>query len=115
EGDVAHDDWSNGQAGDRSRRDALVRGTGSARPRRSARARLVHAQSPRRAASGLTMVMRALFHDRAGAGRQLAEDLVRYKGRHDVFVLGLARGGVPVAYEVARALGAPLEVLAVRT
>lgn len=60
------------------------------------------------------MVLRALFHDRADAGRQLAADLDRYKGRKDLVVLGLARGGVPVAYEVARALGAPLDVMVVR-
>jgi adenine/guanine phosphoribosyltransferase-like PRPP-binding protein len=48
------------------------------------------------------------------AGRRLAEDLDRYQGRDDLIVLGLARGGVPVAYEVARALHAPLDVLVVR-
>ena len=60
------------------------------------------------------MVLRALFHDRSDAGRQLANDLDRYKGRHDLVVLGLARGGVPVAAEVARALHAPLDVMVVR-
>lgn len=53
------------------------------------------------------------FADRADAGRQLAERLQDYRGA-DVLVLGLPRGGVPVAYEVARALGAPLDVLVVR-
>lgn len=53
------------------------------------------------------------FADRAAAGRRLAEELTRYRGR-DVLVLGLPRGGVPVAAEVARALGAPLDVLVVR-
>jgi predicted phosphoribosyltransferase len=54
------------------------------------------------------------FRDRAEAGRQLAEDLREYAGRDDVIVLALPRGGVPVAYEVAKALGAPLGVFVVR-
>jgi erythromycin esterase-like protein/predicted phosphoribosyltransferase len=54
------------------------------------------------------------FHDRAEAGRLLAQRLRRYGGRDDVTVLGLARGGVPVAYEVARELDAPLDVYLVR-
>jgi putative phosphoribosyl transferase len=54
------------------------------------------------------------FADRAHAGRLLADALAAYRGRDDVVVLGLPRGGVPVAYEVARALGAPLEVFLVR-
>lgn len=54
------------------------------------------------------------FHDRSEAGRALAEHLSAYAGRSDVIVLGLPRGGVPVAYEVARALGAPLDVFLVR-
>jgi len=54
------------------------------------------------------------FADRAEAGRQLAEELGRYAGREDVIVLGLPRGGVPVAAEVARALEAPLDVFLVR-
>lgn len=54
------------------------------------------------------------FRDRADAGRQLATHLGDYAGRPDVLVLGLARGGVPVAFEVARALDAPLDVFLVR-
>lgn len=56
----------------------------------------------------------SLFQDRADAGRQLAEKLTDYSGRSDVVVLGLPRGGVPVAYEVAYALQAPLDVFLVR-
>ena len=55
-----------------------------------------------------------LFQDRADAGRVLASQLAAYSNRPDVLVLGLPRGGVPVAYEVARALGAPLDVFSVR-
>jgi predicted phosphoribosyltransferase len=54
------------------------------------------------------------FQDRRDAGRQLAARLQRYGGRADVLVLALPRGGVPVGYEVARALGAPLDVFLVR-
>ena len=55
-----------------------------------------------------------LFRDRRDAGRFLAGLLEEYRGRTDVIVLGLPRGGVPVAYEVATALGAPLDVFLVR-
>ncbi len=55
-----------------------------------------------------------LFENRAQAGRLLATELSNYVGRGDVLVLALPRGGVPVGYEVARALGAPLDVLVVR-
>src|SRR4051812_33991435 len=54
------------------------------------------------------------FRDRAHAGRELASKLTRYSERGDVIVLALPRGGVPVAYEVAEALGAPLDVFIVR-
>ena len=54
------------------------------------------------------------FRDRADAGRVLAGLLRQYAARPDVVVLGLPRGGVPVAHEVARALGAPLDVFVVR-
>lgn len=54
------------------------------------------------------------FADRRAAGRDLAALLAVYAGRFDVVVLGLARGGVPVAYEVARALRAPLDAFLVR-
>ena len=57
---------------------------------------------------------RRVFHDRRDAGRVLAELLTAYRGNDDVIVLGLPRGGVPVAYEVATALGAPLDVFVVR-
>ncbi len=54
------------------------------------------------------------FQDRTEAGRQLAAYLSDYKDRPDVIVLGLPRGGVPVAFEVAQALNAPLDVFVVR-
>lgn len=54
------------------------------------------------------------FHDRGDAGAQLAAALAHYGVRRDVAVLALPRGGVPVAYEVARALHAPLDVFVVR-
>lgn len=65
--------------------------------------RAVRRQQPRR-----------VFRDRREAGRVLAALLTAYRGRPDVIVLGLARGGLPVAYEVARALGAPLDAFIVR-
>lgn len=54
------------------------------------------------------------FDDRVEAGQELAKQLQRYAGRPDVLVLGLPRGGVPVAAVVARELGAPLDVFVVR-
>jgi predicted phosphoribosyltransferase len=55
-----------------------------------------------------------IFRDRKEAGRQLASRLTKYANRPDVIVLALPRGGVPVAYEVAKQIGAPLEVFLVR-
>src|SRR5688500_20150355 len=55
-----------------------------------------------------------IFRDRKDAGQKLAAQLTRYANRDDVTVLGLPRGGVPVAYEVATALGAPLDIFLVR-
>src|SRR5438132_9778135 len=55
-----------------------------------------------------------VFRDRRDAGRVLAGLLEHYRGRNDVVVLGLPRGGVPVAYEVATALDLPLDVFLVR-
>src|SRR5919198_570699 len=54
------------------------------------------------------------FRDRADAGRRLAKSLAMYAHRPDVLVLALPRGGVPVAFEVAQALDAPLDVFLVR-
>jgi putative phosphoribosyl transferase len=59
-------------------------------------------------------MMSMRFHDRSEAGRLLASRLDAYAKRPDVVVLGLARGGVPVAYEIAMELGLPLDVLIVR-
>jgi predicted phosphoribosyltransferase len=59
-------------------------------------------------------IMLSRFDDRREAGRRLAERLGAYASRPDVRVLALPRGGVPVAYEVAQALGAPLDVFVVR-
>jgi putative phosphoribosyl transferase len=55
-----------------------------------------------------------IFKDRTDAGHQLAARLTRYADRPDVLVLALPRGGVPVAYEVAKELNAPLDVFLVR-
>ena len=58
--------------------------------------------------------MAQYFHDRAEAGRLLAEKLTAYANRQDIRVLALPRGGVPVAFEIAKALRAPLDVFLVR-
>lgn len=55
-----------------------------------------------------------MFRDRVHAGQLLAEALTKYADRDDVIVLGLPRGGVPVAFEVAKRLHAPLDVIVVR-
>ena len=57
---------------------------------------------------------RRVFRDRREAGRVLAQLLTAYRGKDDVVVLGLPRGGIPVAWEVAAALGAPLDAFVVR-
>jgi predicted phosphoribosyltransferase len=54
------------------------------------------------------------FHDRREAGRALADELASYRDRDDVLVFGLARGGVPIAWEIAAGLHAPLDVFLVR-
>lgn len=54
------------------------------------------------------------YSDRRSAGHELADALQQFAGRDDVVVLGLPRGGVPVAHEVAKSLGAPLDVFVVR-
>lgn len=60
------------------------------------------------------MTERWRYRDRAEAGRAVADGLGDYAGRPDVLVLGIPRGGLAVASEIARALGAPLDVFAVR-
>jgi putative phosphoribosyl transferase len=60
------------------------------------------------------MQRHSTFRDRGDAGRQLAERLRHHADRGDVLVLALPRGGLPVGYEVARALHAPLDVMIVR-
>ncbi len=55
-----------------------------------------------------------IYRNRVDAGRKLAEQLAQYKGEPNVIVLALPRGGVPIGYEVAQALGAPLDIFLVR-
>src|SRR6476659_8710760 len=55
-----------------------------------------------------------IFRNRIDAGDRLAQKLEHYASRADVIVLALPRGGVPVGYEVGRALGVPLDVFLVR-
>lgn len=55
-----------------------------------------------------------LFEDRTDAGRQLADKLTEYAQREDVMILALPRGGVPVAFEIARVLQLPLDLFLVR-
>ena len=59
-------------------------------------------------------VMATIYKDRRDAGRQLAEGLTKYRDRSDVVVLGLPRGGVTVAHEIATALHCQLDILIVR-
>jgi putative phosphoribosyl transferase len=59
-------------------------------------------------------MQRQRFRDRTEAGQLLAAKLGIYANRSDVLVLGLARGGIPVAFEIARALRAPLDIVIVR-
>ncbi len=51
-----------------------------------------------------------MFKDRQDAGRQLAKQLIRYANRKDVMVLGIPRGGMPVAFEIAQALSVRLDI-----
>ena len=62
----------------------------------------------------MVYLSRFLYRDRVDAGQTLAKKLREYADRADVLVLGLARGGIPVAYEVASALNASLDVFLVR-
>jgi predicted phosphoribosyltransferase len=64
--------------------------------------------------AGMTMPMTRVFDNRVEAGRALARSLSAYRGAPDAIVLALPRGGVPVGFEVAQALGLPLDVLVVR-
>ena len=59
-------------------------------------------------------MIRPLFLDRRDGGRHLAKSLRQYQDVHDPLILGLPRGGVPVAFEVARALDATLDIFIVR-
>src|SRR5262245_36899679 len=81
----------------------------------SAKSRRIDAVSTVTHAPGQTRpASRRVFRDRREAGRILADLLGAYRGQQDVVVLGLARGGIPVAWEVAAALGVPLDAFIVR-
>jgi predicted phosphoribosyltransferase len=54
------------------------------------------------------------FKDRTEAGQKLAEALSKYKEKNNILLLALPRGGIPVAYEIAKALSLPLDILLVR-
>ncbi|MDJ0659673.1 MAG: phosphoribosyltransferase [Crocosphaera sp.] len=58
--------------------------------------------------------MKSRFHDRTEAGQQLAEKLESYKNQDNTIVLALPRGGVPVAYPIAKQLNLPLDICLVR-
>ena len=64
--------------------------------------------------NGVMSNFRPIFHDRRDAGKKLGQLLLAYAGKPDILVLALPRGGVPVAYEVALALNAPLSIFEVR-
>ena len=55
-----------------------------------------------------------IFHDRHESGKKLAEKLQEYRGKDDIIVLGLARGGIIIAYEVAKALCVPFNIIMTR-
>ncbi len=56
----------------------------------------------------------ALYRDRKEAGQKLADQMQEYKDKEDVIVLGLPRGGIPIAFEVAKKINAPLDIFVVR-
>ena len=63
---------------------------------------------------GLLGHVNMIFYDRLDAGRQLAQKLKSYQNKNDVVTLALPRGGVPVAYEIAKMLKCPLDIFMVR-
>jgi putative phosphoribosyl transferase len=75
---------------------------------------MAESQDERPGTSDVMVAGRTRFRDRSEAGRVLARLLADYAGRDDVVVLALPRGGVPVAYELAKALEVPLDVFVVR-
>jgi predicted phosphoribosyltransferase len=58
--------------------------------------------------------MMAIYRDRVDAGKRLAKELSKYSNRPDVLILALPRGGVPVAFEVAKELNVKMDVFIVR-